>query len=371
MATARSLYILLLPRRSCPCRDLSLSPLSSKRISDSDFPVLILLKARILESASKRRDQEIRTRASRLPTPIPSTTGLKLVSAHARSSSPRRGAMSDVGIISAAVQRSGEASENERQGRSMGDSWAGEDRNMPSPTQASLRGREDYELDDPKSMLALFGIDPDSAAAQSEEDGDLDSLYAKMTNMLSKHNEPSDKPETKLDQEVTPCAIALQLERAGTEWNMVQEWTEYLFSEGPNGHKEVTEKTRLIEKAVTDLDAVIEQTLKDEIVYRAAEEQAAVPCRLIVTNLAADADEDEIAYLFREFKYDIRNVRLLDERDPVKGTRTAHVDMFTRTAARHASHTIGDIYGLRVHVRLAQEVHVSDPISFADIDVSN
>lgn len=176
---------------------------------------------------------------------------------------------------------------------------------VPSPTQASLRGDEDYELNDPKSMLASFGIGPDSAAAQSEEDGDLDSLYAKLTNMLSKHNEPIDKPETKLDQEVVPYAIVLQLERAGAEWNKVQGWTEYLFSEGPNGHKEVAEKTRLIENAVADLDAVIEQTLKDEIVYRTTEEQAAVPCRLIVTNLAADADEDEIAYLFHEFKYDM------------------------------------------------------------------
>jgi len=55
-----------------------------------------------------------------------------------------------------------------------------------------------------------------------------------------------------------------------------------------------------------------------------------------------------------------RNLRILEERHPVKRTRTAYIDMYTRTAARQASYMVGSIYGLMVHVRLAEEITASE-----------
>jgi hypothetical protein len=49
------------------------------------------------------------------------------------------------------------------------------------------------------------------------------------------------------------------------------------------------------------------------------------------------------------------DVTLLPDRDPVKGTRAAHVDMDSRRAAVHASFEVGGIYGLVVKIKLAVE----------------
>jgi hypothetical protein len=47
------------------------------------------------------------------------------------------------------------------------------------------------------------------------------------------------------------------------------------------------------------------------------------------------------------------DVTLLPERDPVKRTRTAHVDMDSRWAAVRASYEVGGIYGLVIKIQLA------------------
>jgi hypothetical protein len=206
----------------------------------------------------------------------------------------------------------------------------------PSPPQLSLRGGEALELDDPKLMLAEVGRDCDSstnAAVRCEED-DLELLYSKLTSMLSASQEEkvqdsatglappsqfdstrqfkqteqdktSRKPKAKLDREIIPYVIALQLERAGTDWDNVRRQTEYLFSKGPNGYRAVAEKEAFVEKALSDLNTIIDQSLKEESLYRAAEEEASISCRLIVTNLAADAGEEEVAYVFHEYRRDM------------------------------------------------------------------
>lgn len=46
---------------------------------------------------------------------------------------------------------------------------------------------------------------------------------------------------------------------------------------------------------------------------------------------------------------------LLSECDPVKRTRSAHVDMFTRKAAIRASFEVGQIFGLVVKIQLASD----------------
>jgi hypothetical protein len=66
-----------------------------------------------------------------------------------------------------------------------------------------------------------------------------------------------------------------------------------------------------------------------------------------------------------------RNLEILTEREPVKRTQTAYIDMYTRMAAKQASHTTGAIYGLMVNVRLAEETGIGENISANDINVSN
>ena len=48
-----------------------------------------------------------------------------------------------------------------------------------------------------------------------------------------------------------------------------------------------------------------------------------------------------------------REIRFLDEREPIKRTRTAYVDMYTRELAKRASRFIGHIFGLLVDINLA------------------
>lgn len=50
-----------------------------------------------------------------------------------------------------------------------------------------------------------------------------------------------------------------------------------------------------------------------------------------------------------------KNIRILDERVPIRRTRTAYIDMYTRNAAWMANNKFGFIYGLMVHSRLAVE----------------
>lgn len=224
----------------------------------------------------------------------------------------------------------------------------------------SLRGGEAFELDDPRRMLEELEEDVDTrtkaavqraddndhprrmlaelehnidmrtkATAQREvdNDDDLEVLRKDMATMFSPPPEgtvqnfhtniappphfdltfQSQRAEKnhQLDQEAVPYAVALQLERAGTSWDEVQRWTEYLFSEGRNGYADVAAKHVYIEKSLLDLNIIIKQTLAKEATYQAVEEKAGLPCRLIATNLAADADEKALADLFCEFRYDM------------------------------------------------------------------
>lgn len=48
-------------------------------------------------------------------------------------------------------------------------------------------------------------------------------------------------------------------------------------------------------------------------------------------------------------------ITILPERDPMLGTKTAHIEMSSRKAALQASHATGSMYGLIYKVRLAVE----------------
>jgi hypothetical protein len=48
-----------------------------------------------------------------------------------------------------------------------------------------------------------------------------------------------------------------------------------------------------------------------------------------------------------------QELKLLPERDSVKRTRVAHIDMLTREAAIRASYMSGSIFGLVLDIKLA------------------
>lgn len=51
--------------------------------------------------------------------------------------------------------------------------------------------------------------------------------------------------------------------------------------------------------------------------------------------------------------YRSADITLLPDRDPLKRTQTAYIDMASRKAAIQAAYTTGEIYGLIFEVKLA------------------
>ena len=111
--------------------------------------------------------------------------------------------------------------------------------------------------------------------------------------------------EHKVPREYVYYTTPLQLESAGCDWERVRGWTTYLFSGGPTGHAAVRHRNQLIEEAAKELDTIITEVLDEELAYCAKKEKTVLPCRLIVTNIAASADVEELALLFWEFKFDM------------------------------------------------------------------
>ncbi|KAL5426812.1 hypothetical protein PMIN04_001748 [Paraphaeosphaeria minitans] len=159
------------------------------------------------------------------------------------------------------------------------------------------------------------------------------------------------KREIAISQKDLCYDTALQLEKAGIKWELAQGWTTYLFSAGSRGNVAVREKQQLVKEAKAELGVIIKQVLDEEVAYC---EKNILPRRLLLSNIAVGADVDEVALFLSEFKYDIRNIKML-ARDPASRTQTALVDMYTKDAAKQASYTMGAIFGLIVKTGLATE----------------
>lgn len=108
-----------------------------------------------------------------------------------------------------------------------------------------------------------------------------------------------------LDQETLRYVLACYLERAGTDWHKVMGWTEYLFSDGPNGYKAIAERDAEIKTALQELDELAKYTLAEEAKHNAIEEETIAPCRLIAANLAADVDKEAIAEYYKAWAADM------------------------------------------------------------------
>jgi hypothetical protein len=97
------------------------------------------------------------------------------------------------------------------------------------------------------------------------------------------------------------------------------------------------------------LDALIAATLAEEAVYKAQQDD-----KTVVRNLAADAEEDDVRTVFGVWEREIVDVAFLRERDGVRRTRTARVEMWKREDAVGAVREVaGNVFGLDFKVELA------------------
>ncbi|KAL5121835.1 hypothetical protein ACEQ8H_000050 [Pleosporales sp. CAS-2024a] len=106
-----------------------------------------------------------------------------------------------------------------------------------------------------------------------------------------------------LDKNIIPYIIALQLEMAGLSWEEIQIWTTYLFSDGFDGYKACLQKDAIVKQATKELDEMVEHLPKEDEHYRKLENEARLPCRLIVSNVAADAGVGDLRQFFSPFRF--------------------------------------------------------------------
>lgn len=147
-----------------------------------------------------------------------------------------------------------------------------------------------------------------------DEDDDLKVLHDRLTNSLSP---PSNREshldivdmhvssvanharcESVFDKAVVSCAIALQLEVAGLRWEEAQGWTTYLFSGSLDGHNARHNKDKIVNQATQELDKIIQDVLHEEKRYLNTESKIRQLRRLIVSNIAADASEEDLKEFF-------------------------------------------------------------------------
>lgn len=190
---------------------------------------------------------------------------------------------------------------------------------------------ETVPIDDPKAMLAdlnataqarglRFVPDADEGLSDDDTNDDLDTLRRKIATKLpsfrqwasqgipgyDKHTPIIEVQETgALEKEIVPYAVALRLESAGSKWEDVQGWSKYLFSDGPDGHEAQEQKEEMIKRENEKLDIIIKHVLEEELRHREVEDKQRLPCRLIVSNLAADTDEEAVRTFFGGFKWDM------------------------------------------------------------------
>lgn len=190
--------------------------------------------------------------------------------------------------------------------------------------------------DDPRKMLADIDRTIQSSGGQlAEDDGDLEALRSRLTTMFSPSSDRSshdlarshtqlsrapgagdsnalraqddvhDDSANGLAQRSIPYAVALGLEITGCEWEVVKGWTTYMFSSGLEGHVAQQQKNAMVKRATEELEIIIQHTLKEELRYRELDDKERLPGRLIVSNLAADADEEELRWVFYKERFDM------------------------------------------------------------------
>ena len=186
--------------------------------------------------------------------------------------------------------------------------------------------------DDPQTMLAELQKEIESRGSAStlplgKQDEDLEALHRNLSAMFSPtrketaaHVSTPVAPSTQstlaarieqveklcqVDQGDVLTSVTKELKRAKAGWERMKIWSEYIFSQGSKCHKGIAEQIGLINKALLEIDKIVERTLADIAIYQALQEKTIAPYRVIATNLAVDIDKDAILRFFPDFKNDM------------------------------------------------------------------
>lgn len=106
-----------------------------------------------------------------------------------------------------------------------------------------------------------------------------------------------------LDKNLIPYVIALQLEVAGLPWEELQGWTTCLFSERLDSYKACQEKDAIVKRANEELNKTIAQVTEESKHYLSIQNEVRLPCRVIISNIAAGADVGDLQEFFHSFRF--------------------------------------------------------------------
>ncbi|KAF2743964.1 PLP-dependent transferase [Sporormia fimetaria CBS 119925] len=127
----------------------------------------------------------------------------------------------------------------------------------------------------------------------------------------------------------------------------------------PNPPSATLTSKQEIRKYVLEQEAKIAElvdfTRKEERKYkrigamRVAQDKKMLARRVVVTNIAASAGEEELWDVFRE--YDVASIIILEERHPINRTRAAYVSFHDEETALAASKLKADVFCMSVRIR--------------------
>lgn len=122
---------------------------------------------------------------------------------------------------------------------------------------------------------------------------------AQAVDMISPHSSASGDARVTY-QEITPHAVALGLENDGSDWRYVQARLTHLFNSDLNDYEALMEKLDMIQRTEAEWNARTEEFMREELKYQEQKELQRKSRRLILSNVAADAEEDDIRSFFAE-----------------------------------------------------------------------
>jgi hypothetical protein len=104
-----------------------------------------------------------------------------------------------------------------------------------------------------------------------------------------------------LPPEAIPYVVALELELSDCEWAVAQGWTRCLFS----SYEAQKEKETAVTHAEETLQKTIDSVMKVEQDNHRKDEETKLQRRLIVSNLAASSEAEEVERQFWQYRYDM------------------------------------------------------------------
>ena len=195
-----------------------------------------------------------------------------------------------------------------------------------------IKAESNDNVSDPRRMLAelaaLSVLDPQGHSPSSnvsfewdeEDDSDIEILKSRLQSLRSSSPDHSHFDEgldrtprhkivrsqaTPLHPNIIPYVVALQMEQSNTQWDLVQGWTTCLYGSGMNSYVAQKDREAAVTKAEVALEKIIDSVMEVEEGFRRKEEQAKLYRRLVVSNLAAGADEEALERVFRKYRNDM------------------------------------------------------------------